>query len=157
MPFTCTECLQEDKIKYYLIPDTRSYICSDCFSKEPEKINLKNSKPKFIRLRCIVHKCSTYNPSLMAKHEMPWCDIYSEETVGVIKPNTEYDSSIGGLNGNISRTYYPDWVSSIQERDRAKHEIASWSKYQRRHKVRKENKKPSKRYAYNVRRIQQVI
>jgi len=65
---------------------------------------------------------------MMARHEMPWCDIITEVTVGLRKPKT-----FGGMNGDVGRTYFKDWNEYVQRHDRNKHNIKVWEKYQKIH------------------------
>ncbi len=65
---------------------------------------------------------------MMGRHEMDWCDIIIEETVGIRKPKT-----FGGINGNVGRAYFKDWDEYVQRHDRNKHNIKVWEKYQRIH------------------------
>ena len=65
---------------------------------------------------------------MMARHEMPWCDISTEETVGLRRPKT-----YGGMNGNVGRAYFKDWNEYVQRHDRNRHDIKVWEKYQRIH------------------------
>ena len=65
---------------------------------------------------------------MMARHEMPWCDIITEATVGLRKPKT-----FGGMNGDVGRAYFDDWNEYVQRHDRNKHNIKVWENYQKIH------------------------
>jgi hypothetical protein len=80
----------------------------------------------------------------MAKHEMPWCDIVSVETNGIIKPKTKYEPSLGGCNGDISRKHYRDWEIYSQQRDKMVNAEKRWAEFRDTHGQKKRRKK----YAY---------
>ena len=125
MERACIECKQVPKaLGYYDIDIGR--VCHSCFISAPEASVVK---PTFSKKVCLTHKCSTYNPNLMGSHTMPWCDIVTVETVGVQKPKTKYDDSLGGLNGNIGRQYYKDWTEFCQQKDKLIHAEKNWTKY----------------------------
>ncbi len=140
----CIECKKTPE-EFYTVDI--GIICLKCFTNNDlGKLKDDKTKPTFIKKVCTVHKCSSYNPNLMARHEMPWCDIVAIETVGITKPKTKYDESLGGLNGNISRHYYKDWTTYCQQKDKMIHAEKKWEIY------RKLNGRPQrrkKRYAYN--------
>lgn len=130
----CIECKQVP-VKYYDIDIGR--VCHDCFNSKSE---LVITKPTFTKKVCTTHKCSTYNSNQMAAHEMPWCNIVSVETIGIVKPKTQYDSSMGGLNGNIGRHYYKDWTEYCQQQDKLTHAQKNWIKFRNEHGRRKGRK-----------------
>lgn len=138
MEKACIECKQipGSKVGYFDIDIGR--ICYDCFSVNNET---DVEKPKFIKKVCSVHKCSTYNHNMMAKHEMPWCDIVSVETTGVQKPKTKYDETLGGLNGNIGRHYYKDWIEYVQQKDKMISAEKSWKKFRDIHGRRRKSRR----------------
>lgn len=82
------------------------YMCNGCFGKEDYSPTVASQKhlPMVNRWKCLVHNCGSYNFNNMDRHEMPWCKIITEQTVGVILPGT-----FGGYNGNLSRQYFKDW------------------------------------------------
>lgn len=61
------------------------------------------------RAICLTHNCGTYNLTFMATaHEMDGCEVYHEQTLGVLKPKT-----FGGLNGDISRKHFQTGVNEF--------------------------------------------
>lgn len=83
-------------------------ICKGCASKKDKETKkkvgeIRNSLPRiFTRAICLTHNCGTYNLTYMSRaHEMEDCDIYFEQTLGVMEPKT-----FGGLNGDISRKVF---------------------------------------------------
>jgi hypothetical protein len=139
MDKACIECKQIPLKGYYDINIGR--ICGSCFISNNEPIV---TKPTFTKKVCLTHKCSTYNPNLMGSHTMPWCDIVSVETVGIQKPKTKYDETLGGLNGNIGRQYYKDWTEFCQQKDKMIHAQKNWDKFRSEHG----RTRRKKQYAY---------
>ncbi len=78
----------------------------------------------FSRWRCITHKTGSYNYNLMSRHEFEACDIVSDVTVGIVKPKT-----YGGVNGDISRNSYPDWVELCRFKENQKKIFSAWGKF----------------------------
>jgi hypothetical protein len=136
MEKVCIECKNTPQPNEYFDIDI-GRICNNCFN-----INIKSTvtKPRFVKKVCLTHKCSSYNTGLMASHEMPWCDIVTVETAGVQKPKTQYDESLGGLNGNIGRHYYKDWTEYCQQKDQMIHAEKTWENFRNIHGRRKGRK-----------------
>lgn len=139
MEQACIECHATPQHGYFNLDI--GIICIRCFTN--------NSQPTiarrvFVKLVCVIHKCSTYNSRLMGSHEMPWCDIVSIQTSGIQKPKTQYDEKIGGCNGNINRHYYRDWEIYSQQKDKMINAEKKWKTFRDTHgrKLRR------KKYAY---------
>jgi len=81
----------------------------------------------FNRWRCITHDCGSYNFNQLVRHEIPTCDITTEETVGVIKPKT-----FGGKNGDLGRAFIPDHQESIRQKQKDESKITKWLVYRTR-------------------------
>ena len=127
MERACIECKKVPAAdQYYDIDIGR--VCRSCFNDNSAD---RVVKPTFTKKVCLYHKCSTYNSNQMGAHEMPWCDIVAVQTVGVQKPNTQYDETLGGMNGNIGRHYYKDWTEFCQQKDKLIHAQKDWAKYRR--------------------------
>ncbi len=126
---TCVECMRDDQKRYLLIPGSGAFVCESCFTKKPDQPLRKISgKRRFIRWRCKVHECGSYNFSMLGRHEMPWCDISTEETVGLRRPKT-----YGGINGNVGRAYFKDWIDFHKQKDEEKHAVKRWKDYRDKH------------------------
>lgn len=122
----CKDCGNKEASQYFSLPD--GYLCQPCFSKDiTPKEEPKQHLPIFYRYICTVHKCGTYNVNVMARHEMPWCNVEKEATVGVVKPKT-----FGGYNGNITKHYFPDWTEHVRRNDNEIHAIKAWQKFTKR-------------------------
>ena len=63
---------------------------------------------KYTYWSCKLHECGSFKFNHVMRPEMPWCEIVK----GYTRPNgnkTWYNPEIGGLNGDISRKFFPDW------------------------------------------------
>ncbi len=72
----------------------------------------------------MIHKSGSYNFNLMEGHEFNACEIVTDMTVGIIKPKT-----YGGINGDISRNSYPDWVELCRFKENQKKIFNTWNKF----------------------------
>jgi len=98
----CSLC--EETGKKFFIVIGQSVICEDC-SKTKEKPKVITGAPSpppiFNKWHCRTHKCGSYNVQNLSRHEMDDCDIYWEQTEGIVRPKT-----YGGYNGNVGRQYF---------------------------------------------------
>jgi hypothetical protein len=78
----------------------------------------------FWRWRCLKHGCRSYNFNLLNKHEFDNCDIVKDMTVGIVKPKTT-----GGVNGDISRNNYPDWIELCKFKENQKRLSDKWNTF----------------------------
>lgn len=121
----CIECKTLEGNQYFML-STGEFICHSCFSrgKPDQKPTNKQHLPMFTKWKCLKHNCHSYNFNMLGRHEMPWCEIITEVTVGIVKPKTS-----GGLNGNLGKHYFPDWIEYVQKNDMEIHAIKSWQKF----------------------------
>lgn len=145
---TCVECKSPERKKYLLIPGTRQFICYDCFTKDnsPKSPSQPQHLPVFTRWVCKKHKCGSYNFNQLLRHEMPWCDIITEDTVGVIKPKTFGNP---GGKGDLNRDKFPDWVEYSRRNDVDLHKMVSWNRYVRKHRINSPEKDQRKQKKFN--------
>lgn len=122
---TCISCSTRDADNYHLIEGI--YQCDPCFKKGTHLVPNKQHLPMFIRWHCLTHNCGSYNFNRLGKHEMPWCDIVKEETVGILYPKT-----FGGVNGNVGRHYFRDWQEYARREDMQVHYIKAWQTFTKR-------------------------
>jgi len=94
-----------------------------------------------------VHECGSYNFDSLRKHEIPSCNITLEDTVGAVKPKT-----FGGMNGNVSRHYIPEFQKEIREKQIQQARLDQWVHY-RAKKMREYFKK--RQYAHRTKQILQ--
>jgi len=92
--------------------------------------------PIFTRWICRKHNCGSYNFNNLGRHEMPWCDIVTEDTAGIIRPKT-----FGGYNGDVSRHYFKDWILYSRTEDMDRHALKAWNNYVKKHQSVKVKKK----------------
>jgi hypothetical protein len=60
----------------------------------------------------------------MSRHEFEACEIVTDVTVGVIKPKT-----YGGVNGDISRANYSDWIELCKFKENQKKIFSKWGAF----------------------------
>jgi len=120
---TCIQCHTTDSQKFYLISPNK-FKCGDCYTVHKSPGIEKQHLPLFERWVCLIHNCGSYNFNTLSRHEMPWCEIVKETTVGIIKPKT-----FGGVNGNITRHYFRDWQEQAKRTDMEKYAISAWKKF----------------------------
>lgn len=100
----CTSCGEEpEELTVYFGNAT---ICKTCISTK--SVKEKSPPPIFSRWTCVTHKCGSYNFNAIMRHTIYGegandCDIYREETIGIIKPKT-----FGGVNGDIGKQHFTD-------------------------------------------------
>ena len=122
----CISCHETGKKQYYMVKSL-GFKCSDCVDGVKQKqVENKQHLPIWPRWKCLTHDCGSYNFNMLTRHEMPWCDITKEYTIGIIKPNT-----FGGHKGNVGRHYFKDWHEFVNRHDTNIKEIKTWRKTQR--------------------------
>ncbi len=75
---------------------------------------------------CLTHECGSCNFNNLSRHEWEACDI--RKKTGRPPSNTWHDPRKGGLNGDVSRKFYPDWERLCRERQRGAQKIENWKR-----------------------------
>ena len=138
----CITCQDTGKSKYYMLKPLE-FQCSDCAGDKPKISVQKQHLPIWPRWVCNTHHCGSYNFGQLGRHEMPWCDIVKEHTIGIIKPKT-----YGGFNGDVSRNWFTDWHEYVNRHNINKKTIKTWKERQR-----VIGRKPGGRYANRFKRV----
>ncbi len=140
---TCLNCGSTNSRQYFMVKG--GFECNKCQSGVDNIVIQKPHLPLFERWICTVHNCGSYNFNRLGAHEMPWCDIITEVTIGVIKPKT-----FGGYNGNVNRHYFRDWQEHCKKKDMEKHAISVWRKYTK--YIKTKSKFKGKKHTYRKKR-----
>jgi len=82
---------------------------------------------KFHYWKCITHECGSFKFNNLNRHSMPWCEIQDGYSL-LNDHNTWHNEKIGGLNGDVSRKFYPDWDRYCLELNQQKQRALGWAK-----------------------------
>lgn len=75
---------------------------------------------------CLTHACGSTNFNNLSRHEWEDCDIRKRS--GKLLQNTWHNDKIGGLNGDISRKFYPSWIGRCREIEKSNLKIENWKR-----------------------------
>lgn len=75
---------------------------------------------------CLTHGCGSTKFNNLSRHAWGACTIVKK--VGKLQKNTWHDSSIGGLNGDVSRKFYRDWDRYCLEKQQRTQKKENWVK-----------------------------
>ena len=122
----CMTCHETGKSQYYMRKPLQ-FECADCSDGEQRKtIDNRQHLPVWPKWICLTHDCGSYNFNTLGRHEMPWCDIVKEHTIGIIKPKT-----FGGFHGDLGRNNFRDWHEYSNRHNINKKTIESWRERQK--------------------------
>jgi len=75
---------------------------------------------------CKTHECGSTKFNNLSRHEWEACTIVKKN--GEPPKNTWHNSTIGGLNGDVSRKFYKDWDKLCLERQQREQKKQNWIK-----------------------------
>ncbi len=122
----CITCHETGKSQYYM-KSKMQFVCSDCEDGDKKKVvSNRQHLPMWPRWKCLTHDCGSYNFGSLGRHEMPWCNIIKEHTIGIMKPKT-----FGGHNGDLGRNWFKDWHDYNNRHHINKKIIQTWKEKQK--------------------------